>query len=396
MRDALSFRREFLQLLPLQNTHSTSFYNTMAPLVPLMVLLASITLAASNPVSRTTTPDPTITAPPRRVFRRSLSTSAFWTGYYTDTYDGEAYWTSWTLGGESALVYTDSFVFLCDTSASDWETSCSQSFATSCDGSTALFLDGSSSACEVSCNADTIFTSNTVDTDALHWYGCAGRNARFYFEVQPTDTTSPTPTPTDTTSPSPSPADSTTPTPSPTSSPTDSPTPNDADSTTNRKSSASKAWVAGPVIGGVAAIGIGGLIFFLLRRRKQNAPVPAYQAAPQMQSPQPYQSPSMAHNAVSPNVPPYMDPAVGGYYSHQVVENKPDNLSVYSHTMPMGQAYAPSEGTMRMPTGVSEYHGGEGQAPAGGTAHMGQPLNELPSDSPTHDLPELSNTTQAR
>jgi len=350
------------------------FLNTMASLISLLVLLDAVTLVASNPVAQ-----PTITASAR--VKRDFSTNDLWTGWYQPTDDNaESTFTTYNIANDYAMVTTDSFVYLCNTATTSWESTCSEKFATACTGTTAYFLDGGSSACEMSCNADTVFTTNTIDTHGLHWFGCADRAARLYFEIEPTETTLSTPTSSSSETASPG-ASSSTPGPSPTSSEEPESTSNSASgsSKSSTRKGKSKAWVAGPVIGALAAIAIAGLIFFILRRRKQNAVSPAYQPAPQsMQSPHPYQSPSLAH-ATLPSLPPYGDH--NGYYGQ--LEGKPDNASVYAHHAP---GYAPAEGTMQMPAGVSEYNGAQSHAPQ--VAQHG-PVSELPSDPPTHDLPEL-------
>jgi hypothetical protein len=353
--------------------------STMASLVSLIILLEAVALVASNPVAQ-----PTITAPAR--VRRDFTTEGVWTGWYQETdNNGDTTLTSYTVNSDYALVSTGTLVYLCATTSSDWESSCSGNFATACTGTTAYYLDGSFSECSVSCNADTVFTTNTLDTNGLHWFGCANRAARLYFEVEPTDTTSltTTSTSTSTSTDGPTPGGSTPTGPSPTASRTPSPKTSPTSTAPPEPAPAkSQAWIAGPVIGGVAAVGIAGLIFWFLRRRKQKAVTPAYQPAPQMmQSPHPYQSPSLAH-AASPNLATYGDH--NGYYGQ--VENKPDT-TVYAHNAP---GYAPVQGTMQMPAGVSEYNGAPSQ---GYTAapHMAGPVSELPSNPPAHTLPELGN-----
>jgi hypothetical protein len=355
----------------------------MASLISLAVLLEAAALVSSTPLAR-----PTVT-PPVRVKRdfQIANTDAYWTGWYTTTgTDGSSTITSSAAADDYAMVTSGTLVYQCETSATDWESSCSTSFATTCSGTTAYFLDGSSSDCSGACNADTIYTTNTAEPNqGLQWWGCTGRDAQFFFEVEPeavtTTSSTSSPTPSATASPGHSPSPSHSPTPSATPSPSSTPSPAPAPSK-------SKAWIAGPAIGGVAALGLAGFLIFFLRRRKQKKPASettAYQPAPQMlqQSPHPYQSPSMG--APSPNLPPYGDHA--GYYGHVVEEGKPATASVYAH--------APAEGTMQMPVGVSEYHDGR----AGSFVEHrqeGSRLSELPAEAPVRGPAELGDAEHRR
>jgi hypothetical protein len=130
----------------------------------------------------------------------------------------------------------------------------------------------------------------SASAGGLTWWGCLSIPTVFYrvnpmtddyFETysfratlsptSPTDILSglntPSPTSTSTsTPPNTAPSDST-----PTSSPISSPAPTKA---------ASKAWIAGVVVGSLGFIAIAGVVFFLLRRRRQNQGQ-TYQVAPQ-------------------------------------------------------------------------------------------------------------------
>lgn len=355
------------------------FLVNMPSLLSLIALFAASTTVAANPVQPKTTAKP--------LARRSFETDAFWTGWYYDTITSDSSVSSLTsavIGSDMVMVTTNNLLYVCDTSMTSWESACSQSFVTSCDGKTAFHLDDSSTVCESLCNTDTVFASNTADANAMLWIGCNDQTNRVFYQVEPDTSTTSTPTPEPTASGSPTPGPSKTPGPSPTSTPSSSPKP-----TAEPTSSSSKAWVAGPVIGGVAAVGLGGLLLVFLRRRKRNAAASAYQPAPQMHSPpHSYQSPSMS-NSMSPPVPPYVDPSTNGYYGHHVAENKPDNLSVYGHTAP---GYSPQEGTIQMPAGVSEFRGTQAQPPP----HEAEQVSELPSTAPSHQVPELSTTNNVR
>ena len=98
----------------------------------------------------------------------------------------------------------------------------------------------------------------------------------------------------------------------------------------------SKAWIAGPVIGSLAAIAIAGLVFVLIRRRRSNQEQ-TYQVAPQTSalSPQPQRG-----SFITPLPPPGVYEEGKGSSVSQTTGVGSNTYSVYSVN---GSAMGPAE-----------------------------------------------------
>ncbi|KAF2467211.1 uncharacterized protein BDR25DRAFT_358757 [Lindgomyces ingoldianus] len=200
---------------------------------------------------------------------------------------------------------------------------CATQIVTSCSGAIALSVGGSQ---RCYCNADTVYTSSTADASAFLWIGCNDETGVLYFQVKPATTNHVT---FDSTVRSRASSNSPSTTPS-LAGQTASPTPTKA----SEPAAASKAWIAGVVVGGLALVAIAGLVFWLLRTRKRSKGQ-GYHSTPETAPyPQQYQIghqttlPAQPYYSSSPNQPqvhPQQD------YKGQFVTTPPTQGETYKH-----------------------------------------------------------------
>ncbi|KAF2007460.1 hypothetical protein P154DRAFT_569333 [Amniculicola lignicola CBS 123094] len=149
------------------------------------------------------------------------------------------------------------------------------------------------------CNTHTVYTGSKPDTNAMRWVDCFGDDTPVILFQQLPEVTLTSSTSSSTTSMAASLKTS----------PTIASTPTSTIAPPPAAREASRAWVAGVVVGGVAIFAVAGLVFWLLWTRKRNK-TQAYQQAPQTtQYPTPGY-PSQDYAGLSPQPYSYTDPAI--------------------------------------------------------------------------------------
>ncbi|KAF2741552.1 hypothetical protein EJ04DRAFT_558246 [Polyplosphaeria fusca] len=319
--------------------------------------------------------DPTITAP-ARLLARQEDDDAF-IGYYFDT-DSDTYLPSYCQEGGWFTTDTDLSVVGCCYGWTASSYNCLTEIVTACSGTTA-FYQGDSSVCDTYCNTDSIFVSNTVDMDALHWVGCNYKTQSAFFLVEPSVTVFSSMT-SDTTSSSPQ---STSSQASSTSSanPTSTSEPQNGGAQQQEKKESSKAWIAGVVVGVVALLAVAGVLiwWFLIRKRKQDPAGAAYQAAPQTPGGMAQAYPAQPYNAQGAQP-----------YPNQGYNSPPTAYMQQQQASPMPQQASPyqeQKGYYGQPQQEAWRHDGVPQGTNSWYAQPGMPGPGAPQSPPPQQHP---------
>lgn len=258
--------------------------------VLLNFLLAPLASASALPALPLITSPPSLARRGHPAFIGYFSTSGD-SSYHTSSCPSSDFWsTSSTYGG-------------CCPSSYESDGGCTP--YTSCFGDSLVAGDSAYSCTDsgYSCNTDYVLQS-VGDASPILWIGCASRSQLYFYATPPTvaaTTTAATSISTTATESSTKSQSTSASTPSPAVGPK------------------SKAWIAGAVIGPLAAIAIAGLLFWIFKLKRnqsqpQNPPVLAFQNQPAFQQPYPtpppqfspqlpYQQPQMVQATKPPRSP---------------------------------------------------------------------------------------------
>ncbi|KAF2751913.1 hypothetical protein M011DRAFT_9561 [Sporormia fimetaria CBS 119925] len=195
---------------------------------------------------------------------------------------------------------------------------CWNSVITACDGETAYY-GSTSGVCANSCNTDTIYRYSTVDANALMWLGCDFDENGLMWQETPVEALEASTTTREESSTSTLKSTSSTSQSSDTPSSGPVQTPNSDNppiviQSSSDGSEKSKAWIAGPAVGGAAILAIAGfLVFLFLRHRRQKEQ--KYHQAPQ--TVQVYPSPPTNGSYIGTSGPMSPQSAYAETYKHE-------------------------------------------------------------------------------